>query len=105
MREITRHRGGRPATGAGRPAEAYGGSVSEPLAVELESAAAELVASYREAVRLGAPNDVAGSAALSLGRALEAIGRAKRSLHPETAWEVAVTDVAEARKAMQRLRA
>ena len=77
--------------------------MSEPLAVELESAAAELVASYREAVRSGAPNDAAHSAALCLGRALEAIGRAKRSLHPETAWEVAVADVDDARKAMKRI--
>jgi hypothetical protein len=79
--------------------------VSEPLAAELESAAAELVASYREAVRSGAPDKAANAAALCLGRALEAIGRAKRSLHPETAWEVAVADVAVARRAMERLRA
>lgn len=103
MREITPDRGAARERRRGTR-RAYAVSVSEPLAVELESAAAELVASYREAVGAGAPNDVAYAAALCLGRALEAISRAKRSLHPETAWEIAVADVAVARKAMQRLR-
>jgi len=77
--------------------------MSEPSTSELDAIANELVTVYREAIRSGAPGEAANMAALSLGRALEAIGRAKRSLHPETAYEVAVADIADAREAVSRI--
>ena len=83
----------------------YVGKVNEQSLADLDLAAADLVRTYREAVRSGAAGESAYSAALSLGRALEAIGRARRSLHPETACDVAAADVAEARLAMSRLAA
>ena len=68
---------------------------------DLDAIATELVALYRQAAR-NAPADAARSAALSLGRALAAIQRVKRSSHPDSAYAIAMTDVAEARSALAR---
>lgn len=73
-------------------------------APELDPIANDLVALYRRAVRL-APAEAAAEAALTLGRALEAIERAKRSLRWESAYEIAIADIADARRAMDRLNA
>ena len=69
---------------------------------DLDAIATELVTLYRHAVRSAAADD-ATSAAVSLGRALDAIQRVKRSLHPEMAYETAMSDIADARQAMARL--
>lgn len=73
-------------------------------APELDPIATELVVLYRRAVRV-APAEAAAAAALILGRALEAIQRAKRSLHRENAYEIAMANIADARRAMERLNA
>jgi hypothetical protein len=69
---------------------------------DLDASVRELVVLYRQAVRTGS-GDAAGSAALSLGRALDAVQRARRSVHPEAACELAAADIADARTAMSRL--
>ena len=74
--------------------------MSEPP--DLDAVAIELVALYRQAVR-HAPGEAAGAAGLSLSRALEAIQRAKRSTHPENAYEIAHADIADARLALVQL--
>jgi hypothetical protein len=69
---------------------------------DLDASVRELVVLYRQAVR-GGSAEAAGSAALSLGRALDAIQRARRSVHPEAASDLAAADIADAREAMARL--
>jgi hypothetical protein len=69
------------------------------LPSDLDAIATELVVLYRQAAR-NAPADAARSAALSLGRALAAIQRVKRSSHPDSAYALAMSDVAEARSAL-----
>lgn len=71
---------------------------------DLDVIARELVHLYRQVVK-SAPADAAGAAALSVGRALEAIQRAKRSIHPENAYQLAIADITDARAAMVRLQA
>jgi hypothetical protein len=71
---------------------------------ELDVIAKELVDLYRQVVR-SAPADAAGAAAVSVGRALEAIQRAKRSIHPENAYQLAIADITDARAAVVRLKA
>lgn len=73
-----------------------------PEPPDLDAIAIELVVLYRQAVR-HAPGEAAGAAGLRLGRALEAIQRAKRSAHPENAYEVARADIADARLALVQL--
>ena len=73
-----------------------------PPSLDLDPVARELVTLYRHAVG-GASRDDASAAAHSLSRALEAIQRAKRSLRPESAYEIALADIADARRAMVRL--
>ena len=69
---------------------------------DLDAIATELVALYRQAVGHASAED-AKDAALSLGRALDAISRVKRSLHPEESCLLAEVDIADARTALARI--
>lgn len=69
---------------------------------DLDAVADELVGLYRRAVRQ-ASADAATDAALSLGRALDAISRVKRSLHPDLSYDLAQVDIADARRALARI--
>ena len=69
---------------------------------DLDALGAELVTRYRQAVSRASGEDAA-SAALLVSRALEAIQRAKLSLHAENAYETAIADITDARNAVTRL--
>ncbi len=78
--------------------------MSSTLSSDLDTIATQLVALYRQAVRSSAADAAtAAEAARCLSRALEAIARQRRSLHPENVYETAMAEIGDARQAIARL--